>query len=101
MSLYNAKQTSDGVKITKFTDDLDIEETSGKPASYIVSPDGCDCPAGHRDTCRHRQMLPKFLVQRRVNTPWFYDHDNERWYFYNANAGQLTDRAPRPAWRRI
>jgi hypothetical protein len=95
MSLYNLKTAKDGYKIAKFTDDLDYEQ------DYIVSPDGCDCPAGHRDTCRHRQMLPKFLVQRRVNTPWFYDHDNERWFFYNADAGQMTDRAPRPAWRRI
>ena len=101
MSLYNAKQTPNGILITKFTDDLDVEETAGKPASYIVSPDGCDCPAGHRDTCRHRQMLPRFLATRRADTPWFFDNDNGEWYYYSAEAAQLLKQPPRPSWRRI
>jgi len=95
MSLYNAKQTSEGIRITKFTDDLDVE------SSYITSRDVCDCPAGHRDTCRHRQMYPEFAANERINTPWFLDWDNHRWYYYHSQAGQLLDKAPKPSWRRI
>ena len=97
MSLYNAKQTSDGLRITKFTDDLDVE------SSYITSRDVCECPAGHRDTCRHRQMVPEFKAANRIDKSWFLDWDNHRWYYYSAEAGQLMDRQPSkwPAWRRI
>lgn len=101
MSLYNAKQMPTGVLITKFTDELDVEETAGRPASYIVSGDGCDCPAGHRDTCRHRQMLPKFIVTNRIDTPWFYEQDNGGWYYYHSETGQLMLKPPKPSWRRI
>jgi hypothetical protein len=102
MSLYSAKQTPEGIRITKFTDDLDVEETAGRPSSYIVSRDVCDCPAGTRDTCRHRQMVPEFTAHDRINKPWFLDWDNHRWYYYHSQTGQLLNRPPdRPAWRRI
>lgn len=93
MSLYNAKHTPEGIRITKFTEDLDVE------SSYITSTDACDCPAGHKHTCRHRQMLP--LFQHRINTPWFLEYDNNEWFYYHAEAGQFLKNAPRPKWRRI
>lgn len=93
MSLYNAKSTSDGVRITKFTEDLDVE------SSYIVSGDSCECPAGRRDTCRHRQMFSSFMD--RIDTPWLLDWDTARWYYYNSETGQLLDQVPRKSWRRI
>jgi len=92
MSLYNAKTLDDTIRITKFTDDLDVE------SSYTVSRNSCDCPAGRRDTCRHRQMFPSFV--ERIDTPWFLDWDNARWYYYNPETGQLLD-APRKSWRRL
>ena len=95
MSLYNVKMEINGdLKITKFTDDLEPEYTDGKLSSYITSGDACDCPAGHRDTCRHRQMLPEFLSTNRVNTAWMYDHDNQAWYYYDAGSGKLLDHEP-------
>ena len=112
MSLYNAKSTPEGLKITKFTDDLDVEETNGAPSSYITSRDVCECPAGHRDTCRHRQMVPEFKAHDRIDTPWFLDWDNHIWYYYDNQTGQLLSepmqaelrlkiRPKRPAWIRI
>jgi hypothetical protein len=95
MSLYNAKRVEDAYRITKFTDDLDVE------SSYITARDACECPAGHRDTCRHRQMLPNFLEAERIGTGWFLDWDNRRWFYYNAQTGQMMNQPPRPAWRRI
>lgn len=71
MSLYNAHGSGHTLQVTKFDDDLNAE------ASYNVSDSTCDCPAGGRPTCRHRQMLP--LLRRRMNTAWFWNHDYERW----------------------
>ena len=93
MNLYNAKTTDDGVRITKFTEDLDVE------SSYITSGSTCDCPAGVRDTCRHRQMFHG--LTGRIDSPWFLDWDNGRWYYYNSETGQLLDQPPRKSWRRI
>lgn len=78
MSLYNLKtqyaenEVEPGsYVITKFDDDLNVE------ASYQVSINGCTCPAGHRDTCRHRKMLP--LMKDRVDSNWFWDYDACQW----------------------
>jgi hypothetical protein len=73
MSLYNAKKTPNGIRITKFDDDLEVE------SSYLTSAIACECPAGSRDTCRHRQMLPDFIATKRVGSWWFLDWDNRKW----------------------
>lgn len=51
-------------RITKFTDG-EVE------SSYHTSREACECPAGVRPTCRHRQMLPHMLNAQIVNTHWF------------------------------
>jgi hypothetical protein len=67
MTLYNAKSTPQGLRITKF-------DASGNPeSSYITSDDACDCPAGARFTCRHRSMLP--MLRPIADSEWFYDYD--------------------------
>jgi len=60
MTLYNYR--SDGT-VTKWDTFGNIE------SQYLVSEEGCTCPAGHRPTCRHRQMLPHLLPI--VDTHWF------------------------------
>lgn len=74
IALYNCctQINKDGeqlYKITKFTDG-DVE------SSYITTRSTCNCPAGQRPTCRHRQMLPAFLNLGVVNTQWFIEWDN-------------------------
>lgn len=95
MSLYNAKKVDDALRITKFDEDLDVE------SSYITTRDTCECPAGRRDTCRHRQMYPEFESSKRINSGWLLDWDNREWYYYNSETGKLLDRAPVPKWRRL
>lgn len=73
MSLYNIKSSDDAYRITKFDNDLNVE------SSYIVTHDECDCPAGRRPTCRHRQMLPTMLHNDAHNNGLFYDFDNRQW----------------------
>jgi len=64
--------------ITKF---VDGEVESG----YITSIRECECPAGHRPSCRHRQMLPMMLASGIVNTHWFWDFDLGRVVDFEGN----------------
>ncbi len=67
-ALYSLRTDGDQYRITKIVD--------GNPeGSYLVSERECECPAGHRHTCRHRQMLPQMLAHRLCNTHWFFAHD--------------------------
>lgn len=70
MTLYNLKSDGDQYRITKFTNDLDVE------SSYLLSETECECPAGSRPSCRHRQMLPTMLAEDLCDSGGFYDFDN-------------------------
>jgi len=74
MTLYNLKTDGDNYRITKFTSDLDVE------SSYLTSLTECECPAGHRPTCRHRQMLPHMLSEDMLDAPKFMDFDTKAVY---------------------
>lgn len=74
MTLYNLKTDGDNYRITKFTSDLDVE------SSYLTSLTECECPAGHRPTCRHRQMLPHMLANEMLDAPKFMDFDTKSVY---------------------
>lgn len=56
------------VRVSKFVDG-ELE------SSYLTTHDECDCPAGVRPSCRHRQMLPQAQAAGIVNTHWFWDFD--------------------------
>lgn len=60
-------------RITKFDADLNVE------SSYLCDEGSCGCPAGERPSCRHRQMLPRFLARGAVNTMWMHDFDRNGW----------------------
>lgn len=79
MTLYNLKTDGDHYRITKFTNDLEVE------SSYLCSEAECECPAGHRPSCRHRQMLPVLLAGNALNNAVFYDFDTQTFY-QSANA---------------
>jgi hypothetical protein len=67
-TLYSLRTDGDQYRITKFVD--------GEPeGSYITTERECECPAGPRPTCRHRQMLPMMLAHGIANTHWFMDWD--------------------------
>lgn len=70
-TLYNLHTDGDLYRVTKFVD--------GEPeSSYVLNHDDCQCPAGHRSSCRHRQMLPLMLSHNLLNAPWFWDFDRQR-----------------------
>lgn len=67
MTLYNLRSPD---IVTKFDADGNVE------ASYETSFESCTCPAGHRPTCRHRQMLP--YLQPYMDSHWFLNWDGNR-----------------------
>lgn len=75
MSLYNYRGTPQKGTVTKFDDDLNIE------SSYTIEISDrqirCGCPAGGRQTCRHREMFTQ--LRERMNTAWMFDFDTRQW----------------------
>lgn len=77
-TLYNCKSEIDEhdlerYRITKFDGDMNVE------SSYSCTKTTCECPAGVRPSCRHRDMLPKFIARAAVNSFWMYDFDRGGW----------------------
>lgn len=68
MAMYSLRTDGDQYRITKFVDG-DVE------SSYLCTTEECTCPAGHRHTCRHRQMLPSMIAHGLTNTHWFFLYD--------------------------
>lgn len=70
--LYSIKSEvhirADSYRISKFTDG-ELE------SSYQTTFAECDCPAGVRPSCRHRQMLPQMIAADIVNTQFFWNFD--------------------------
>jgi hypothetical protein len=71
--LYSCRHDGDQYRITKFDEDFNVE------SSYLCTVADCECPAGVRPMCRHREMLPKFLSREAVGTGWMYDYDRGGW----------------------
>ncbi len=59
--------------MTKFDADFNVQ------SSYTLTQEGCDCPQGHKPTCRHRKMLPAFAKEGHINDGWFLDWDTRQW----------------------
>lgn len=75
MILYSIRALAEGYMIAKFDNDFDIE------ATYEVSPQACSCPAFHRrQSCKHQDILAKFIVRGNVDSEWFYCHETGGWH---------------------
>lgn len=72
-SLYSCRHSGDQYRISKFDSHFNLE------SSYLTDLHACDCPAGHRPHCRHRDMLPKFLNREHIGDNWFLDYDRGGW----------------------
>lgn len=73
MTLYNCRHSGNEYRITKFDSLGNVE------SSYLCTLSECQCPAGVRPTCRHRDMLPKFIQRGAVDTGWQLDWDRGGW----------------------
>lgn len=72
-----ANGPSGGFVITKY-DTIGYEILSNYHMADAIT---CECPAGHRPTCRHRQMLPQMID--RIDTDWFYRFDDGVWAIFD------------------
>lgn len=73
MPLYNCKTAGEQWRITKFDNGGNVD------SSYLCTHKECQCPAGQRAMCRHREMLPKFIARGAVNVNWMFDYDRGGW----------------------
>ena len=71
--LYNCHHAGDQYHITKFDSEMNVV------SSYLCSLEECDSPRGPHLTCRHRQMLPKFIARQHIGDEWFLDFDRGGW----------------------
>lgn len=83
-TLYSLRTDGPDFRITKIVDG-EIE------SSYICTVTECECPAGHRPSCRHRQMLPDLIARDIVNTHWFWDFDLHRVVDFNGELKSNLD----------
>lgn len=83
-TLYSLKTEirADGIETYRMTKFVDGEVES----SYVLNRSDCDCPAGHRPRCRHRQMLPQMLNEEIANTNWLWDFDEQRVVDFNGKS---------------
>jgi len=65
MTLYNIFTTSQGLRITKWDNDFNVE------ASYLVSDQGCECPANK--PCKHMSMMKMMRADGEIDKNSFYD----------------------------
>lgn len=76
MILYNLRKTSDGFMLAKFGPDFNVE------AVYHLQPQvggyTCDCPAGHRPSCKHRKMLARMIPK--ADSDEFYCYETQSWH---------------------
>lgn len=87
---YNCRHDGDQYRITKFDPDLNVEST------YLCTTDACECPAGQRPTCRHREMLPKFILKDgAIGGNVFYEIASGQW-FANDQYDDLPADDPEP-----
>lgn len=71
--LYSCRHDGDQFRISKF------DEHGEVLSSYLCDEQNCECPAGHRRMCRHREMLPLFIRRNAVNSGWWLDYDRGGW----------------------
>jgi hypothetical protein len=83
-TLYSLRTDGDQFRITKFVDG-EVE------SSYLSTESECECPAGHRPSCRHRQMIPEMLARGLTDTHWFWDFDRHCAVDFNGSPKALYD----------
>jgi len=77
--LYNCKTENGEYRITKFDSDLNPINHKSGPSSYLVSLNGCECPQGHKASCRHRKMLEIFESEEHINDGYFFIWNTHQW----------------------
>lgn len=82
--LYSCTSTPSGLRFVKWDSDMNPEATYDCEFKLAASgPKGdwmCTCPAGLRDSCKHRKMISRFMLANRHNTQWFHCYETNTWH---------------------
>jgi len=80
-TLYNCKRIdTETYRITKFDSGfVPFEHHDGTVSAYTCTLHDCDCPQGHKPSCRHRKMLPFFIESEHVDDNYFFIWDTHQW----------------------
>ena len=76
-SLYNCRTIPHGYRMVKFDQLLNVESTYDMP--LFNGHIGCSCFQASRPTCRHRDMIERFITAQAIDTGRFYDYDGQQW----------------------
>jgi hypothetical protein len=72
-------------RITKFDSDFNVL------SSYETNVHGCQCPQGHKATCRHREMLVMFQSTGHVDDGWLLDWHTRLWWEPSGDVGAAVE----------
>ena len=75
MTVYNIFTTSQGLRITKWDSDFNVE------SSYLVSDQGCECPA--MKPCKHMALMRRFRETGAIDENDFLDDETNQHYELN------------------
>ena len=79
LDYYHIRSAPSGsYRITKLDQDYEVE------GSYELLPTNhnhfsCSCPAGHKPSCRHREMLPNFIKANHIDDGWMLVWQTRKW----------------------
>lgn len=78
MTMYSCRDVGWGVRVVKWSDDLDVEAVyhleRRRGGRY-----SCECASSGRFSCRHREMVPLFIARDAMETGAFLDYDHAKW----------------------
>jgi hypothetical protein len=72
-------------RITKFDEDWNVL------SSYETSTHGCECPQGHKASCRHREMLVMFQSAGHIDDGWLLDWHTRLWWEPSGDATNILN----------
>ena len=77
--VYSLRKEGDGLRVTKFTKDLNpVGFYHLKPTAEHYA---CNCPQSNRGACKHLDIVDAFdLYPERIDKGWFYCHQTSDWF---------------------
>jgi len=81
-TLYNFKSIDrTHYHVTKFDSGLvPFEDHNGNISAYVCTLEECECPQGHKPTCRHRKMLPVAIEAGHIDDNYFFVWETHQWF---------------------
>lgn len=76
---YTVRSCGVGYNVIKFDEDFNQLHQYFIFKTRVLGEWHCGCFQRKRPNCRHRVMVDKFLIRKRVDTGWFYNYEVDGW----------------------